>query len=183
MIAQQTPHSNSNDAGRALVAATLLVCLATAGPATATNVAADRVPQDGPPASVREVASFDDARDDRETTHLVEPIDLAGHWSGRWSSCNTGHKGPLFADFCRLSTGDYRVQFRGRFFGILPFRYSVVLRVEAVEPGVVHLRGQSYLGRLFGTFTYEATATACEFRADYRSCDDRGIFWLKKCCH
>lgn len=110
-------------------------------------------------------------------------LSLAGHWSGSWYSCSTGHRGPLFAEFCPLSTGDYRVNFRGRFFRILPFRYSVVLHVVDQQEGVVYLQGQSYLGRLFGTFTYEATATESEFRADYRSCDDRGVFTLKKCCH
>jgi hypothetical protein len=114
---------------------------------------------------------------------VVEPVDLAGHWSGAWYSYSSSHKGPLFAQFCRMSNGDYQVHFRGRFAAILPFRYSVVLRVVDVEPGLVRLRGQANLGRLFGTFTYEATATNCEFQADYDSCQDRGKFWLRKCCH
>jgi hypothetical protein len=114
---------------------------------------------------------------------IPQAVSLAGHWSGSWYSCTTGHRGPLFAEFCPLSTGDYRVNFRGRFFRILPFRYTVVLRVVDQQDGVVHLQGQSYLGRLFGTFTYEATATESGFRATYRSCDDRGVFKLQRCCH
>ena len=118
---------------------------------------------------------------------VVEPLsvehivfnDLSGTWQGTWTSCKSGHKGPMKAKFCRLKNGDYRVNFRGRFFKIFPFRYSVVLKV--VEEGdVVKLSGSSYLGRMFGTFCYSATADACQFRADYTSKKDHGVFSLKR---
>ena len=105
--------------------------------------------------------------------------DLSGSWKGSWISWTTGHKGPLKAEVCRLSNGDYRFKFRGRFFKVVPFRYSVVLGV--VEEGdVIRLKGSSYLGRMFGTFCYSATADACQFRADYTSKKDSGVFSLKK---
>jgi len=105
--------------------------------------------------------------------------DLSGSWRGSWTSCTSGHKGPMRAEFCRLNNGDYRVNFRGRFFKLFPFRYSVVLKV--VEEGdVVRLNGSSYLGRMFGTFCYSATADACQFRADYTSKKDNGVFSLTR---
>ena len=106
--------------------------------------------------------------------------DLSGSWSGSWQSCTTGHKGPLFATFCKCGEDAYRVEFSGRFFKIFPFRYSVVLRVVEDTGHEVTLAGSSFLGRLFGTFTYRATADACHFTAGYRSKKDSGSFRLQK---
>lgn len=106
-------------------------------------------------------------------------VDLSGEWKGRWESCETGHQGPLKATFCKLDGSRYQVEFRGRFFKLLPFRYSVVLNV--VQHGdVVRLQGRQDLGRLFGTFCYDARADRCNFRADYRSADDHGVFRLER---
>jgi hypothetical protein len=110
-------------------------------------------------------------------------VDLSGSWSGYWASDCTRHHGPLFANFCRLSSNQYDVHFRGRFFKILPFRYSVTLDVVKEEGDKVFLSGSSWLGRMFGTFTYEATATSCDFTANYYSCKDDGVFVLHRCCN
>ena len=106
--------------------------------------------------------------------------DLSGCWSGSWQSCTTGHKGPLFATFQKCGADAYRVEFLGRFFKIFPFRYSVVLSVVEDTGDAVTLAGSSFLGRLFGTFTYRATADACHFNAGYRSKKDSGSFRLQK---
>jgi hypothetical protein len=107
--------------------------------------------------------------------------DLSGCWSGTWESCQTGHRGPLHAQFVRLDEQHYEVYFRGRFFKLVPFRYSTVM--QAVEQdGVVHLSGSKYLGRLAGTFSFRAAATDCHFSAEYSSCDDSGQFKLSRCC-
>jgi len=112
---------------------------------------------------------------------LGHAADLSGEWSGTWQSCITGHKGVLKGTFCRIDEGHYRVDFRGRFFKIMPFRYSVTLNV--VEEGeTVKLSGDSYLGRLIGTFTYEASATSTDFTANYSSCKDSGTFVMSRCC-
>ncbi|HMC65691.1 MAG TPA: hypothetical protein VKI65_12195 [Gemmataceae bacterium] len=108
--------------------------------------------------------------------------DLSGCWRGCWESCCTGHHGPLKATFCKLDDTHYRVDFRGRFWVVVPFRYSVVLTVTGREGDKVLLAGDSYLGRLLGTFHYEAEATDCEFKATYTSCRDRGEFALTRCC-
>jgi hypothetical protein len=107
-------------------------------------------------------------------------VDLSGCWSGTWASCQTRHRGPLTAEFVRLNESQYEVFFRGRFFKLLPFQYSVVM--DAVEQnGVVQLSGSLYLGRMFGTFTFAAAATDCHFNANYDSCEDNGTFTLSRC--
>ena len=107
-------------------------------------------------------------------------VDLTGCWEGSWSSQCTRHQGPLYATFERCDATRYRVHFRGRFFKIFPFRYTVVLQVVEETSDHVTLSGSQNLGRLFGTFTYSATATDCEFTSRYASSDDQGIFRLRK---
>jgi hypothetical protein len=108
--------------------------------------------------------------------------DLSGYWAGGWNSCNTGHKGVLKADFCRISPTAYQVNFKGRFFKVFPFRYSVVLNVVSDDGQTVRLQGSSYLGRIFGTFYYTASVTDGCFNASYTSCKDAGSFRMTKCC-
>ncbi|MFO0945164.1 MAG: hypothetical protein U1D30_04340 [Planctomycetota bacterium] len=104
--------------------------------------------------------------------------DLSGDWKRHWESCTTGHKGPLKASFCKLDDATYEVTFKGRFFIVLPFKYSVTLNVVSDDGQTVTLAGESYLGRRYGTFTYNATATDTEFVANYTSCKDEGKFIL-----
>ena len=111
---------------------------------------------------------------------LTNATDLSGCWSGSWKSCGTGHKGPLNATFTKCGETQYHVAFSGRFFKIMPFRYSVTL--DVIEDGdTVKLSGSSFLGRIMGTFSYSATATACTFDSAYSSCKDNGWFHLTKC--
>jgi hypothetical protein len=109
-------------------------------------------------------------------------VDLSGCWEGRWCSATTGHKGPLEATFRRCSLTKYDVEFRGRFFKILPFRYSVTLDVIRDDGQTVELAGSAFLGKMFGTFHYQAVADACEFVSDYTSCKDSGRFTLRRVC-
>jgi hypothetical protein len=107
--------------------------------------------------------------------------DLSGAWSGQWDSVSTGHTGPLRATFSRVNDSQYQVDFRGRFFKVIPFHYSVVL--SAVEEGdTVRLSGDSYLGRRYGWFHYEAVVVGDCFTASYSSCKDSGEFRLTRCC-
>lgn len=109
-------------------------------------------------------------------------VDLSGSWSGSWQSCSTGHRGPLNATFCRLDAKHYQVTFRGRFFKIIPFTYTVVLTVVEESADSVTLAGSHYMGRRYGVFHYSATSNGCTFRADYTSCRDNGYFLLTRCC-
>ncbi|MEX2026906.1 MAG: hypothetical protein WEH44_06385 [Pirellulaceae bacterium] len=107
--------------------------------------------------------------------------DLSGAWSGRWDSLSTGHSGPLNANFTRINESQYQVDFRGRFFKLIPFRYSVVL--DVVEEGeTVRLSGDNYLGRRYGWFHYDAVVAGDCFTANYSSCKDDGQFRLTRCC-
>lgn len=108
--------------------------------------------------------------------------DLTGSWSGHWQSCSTGHQGPLNATFCQLDESHYRVDFKGRFFKLFPFRYSVTLNVVAKDDEKTTLAGSSYLGRLFGTFYYQAEVVDGVFTASYSSCKDSGKFVMRQCC-
>jgi hypothetical protein len=106
--------------------------------------------------------------------------DLTGRWAGSWESCTSGHSGPLFAEFTRCGETDYRVKFTGRFLKVIPFRYTVTLSVVEDRGDELVLAGSSYLGRLFGTFSYRATATDGRFTADYTSKKDDGTFRLTR---
>lgn len=108
----------------------------------------------------------------------VQAADLSGSWAGSWQSCTTGHSGVLRATFTKCSEIQYRVEFTGRFCKILPFRYSVTLDVVEDTGESVKLAGSSYLGRLFGTFCYTASADGCSFTAHYSSKKDQGRFDL-----
>jgi hypothetical protein len=111
---------------------------------------------------------------------VSKAVDLSGCWSGSWESCVTPHKGALWAEFVSCGPNQYEVHFRGRFFKIMPFQYSVVMAAEERD-GVVYLSGSKYLGRLVGTFSFSAAATETCFNANYRSCEDHGRFQLSRC--
>jgi hypothetical protein len=110
----------------------------------------------------------------------LEAADLSGCWTGSWQSCTTGHKGPLRAEFTRCGADAYRVTFSGRFFKVIPFTYTVRLDVVSEDADGVVLAGSSYLGRLFGSFSYRATADECRFTANYSSKKDSGVFRLTR---
>lgn len=111
---------------------------------------------------------------------VARATDLTGRWTGSWESGTTGHAGPLRATFTRCGETGYHVTFTGRFLKIVPFRYAVTLTVVEDHGDSVVLAGSSYLGRLFGTFSYRATATGCEFTARYSSRKDDGSFRLTR---
>ena len=111
----------------------------------------------------------------------AEATDLSGQWSGTWKSSKTGHKGPLRCTLTRIEDSRYRADFSGRFFKIIPFRYSVTLQVQE-EGETVTLSGQKNMGLFFGTFYYSAKADSGSFTASYQSCRDRGQFVMKRCC-
>jgi hypothetical protein len=114
-------------------------------------------------------------------TAASQAADLSGCWSGTWESCTTPHKGPLFAEFVPCGPHQYDVHFRGRFFKLLPFKYSVTMTAEERD-GVVYLSGSQYLGRMFGTFSFNAAATDTCFNANYNSCKDHGRFQMSRSC-
>lgn len=110
----------------------------------------------------------------------AEEATAAGCWSGCWRSCKTGHNGPMTAAIMPCGEDRYRAEFQGRFFKVFPFRYSVTLTVVERTDEAIILGGQSYLGRIFGTFYYTATVTENSFVASYRSRKDWGQFTMRR---
>jgi len=110
----------------------------------------------------------------------AQATDLSGCWAGSWQSCSTGHSGVLKATFTKCGDTQYRVEFSGRFFKILPFRYFVTLDVVEDTGESVTLGGSSYLGRLFGKFRYTAESDGCNFSASYSSKNDSGKFVMRR---
>ena len=108
--------------------------------------------------------------------------DISGCWSGSWLSCKSGHHGPMTATLCKVDDTHYCATFRGRFWKVFPFRYSTTLTVKSDDGETVTLQGSSWLGRLFGTFYYNATVTSTDFNASYSACRDWGKFVMTKCC-
>jgi hypothetical protein len=106
--------------------------------------------------------------------------DLSGRWSGYWVSDKNGHRGPLRANFRKVSDACYRVTFTGRFWKVVPFVYSVNLAVTGASTDAVTLAGETRAGPVIGTFRYDATATACDFEARFTSKNDSGRFVLSR---
>ena len=105
--------------------------------------------------------------------------DLSGRWSGHWVSDTTGHTGPLNGKFKQIDDTHYRVVFTGRFFKVIPFRYSQKLEVTGSDGENVTLAGSSRLPG-FGPYEYSANATSRDFHATYQSKRDRGAFILRR---
>lgn len=110
------------------------------------------------------------------------PTDLSGQWSGTWLSHSNGHDGPITGNFRKIDDDHYCVHFTGRFWGLFPFDYDVVMTVTERKADQLTMSGASNLGFLFGTFTYTATVTDTCFVASYCSKHDHGVFNMTRCC-
>jgi hypothetical protein len=106
-------------------------------------------------------------------------INLAGQWSGTWRDCQSGHHGPLNAKLCRIDDCRYRAVFSGRFWGVVPFRYGMVLEVVGREGDRVLLSGSKHVG-ISGEFECCASGTECELTASFKSKRYNGVFELKR---
>lgn len=113
-------------------------------------------------------------------TSLAADPDLTGRWKGHWQSDSSGHRGPLRGSFKQIDSTHYRVVFTGRFFRIIPFRYSETLEITGYQGDQVLLSGSSRLGPVFGTFEYNAVASRCQFVATFQSKRDHGVFVLSR---
>lgn len=113
----------------------------------------------------------------------VEAADLSGGgWEGKWCSYKNGHNGPLKATFCRINNCQYEVRFRGRFAVIVPFRYKETLNIVSETEECIHLAGETVIGPIMGSFSYDGTATSTHFKATYKSRNDCGLFEMRRCC-
>lgn len=112
-------------------------------------------------------------------TAAAQTPDLTGKWSGYWVSDKNGHTGPLKGKFRQTDAEAYRVVFRGRFWGVFPFRYGTTMNVAGASDGLVQLTASRRLGPL-GTFTMTAMATDTSFDAAFSSRGDSGRFVLSR---
>jgi hypothetical protein len=88
----------------------------------------------------------------------------------------------MTASFCKVGDECYEATFRGRFFKLIPFQYTAILRVVGYEGDRVLLAGSHRLGPVMGTFYYTAWASDTQFVATYRSKNDHGQFVLSRDC-
>lgn len=154
--------------------AILSVFVGTTGVLSAQTVTSSAIPVE----SSQEQTS--EANEVLVENEAVAELSAAGCWSGGWLSCRSGHRGPMSATIVECGPDLIRADFRGRFFKVFPFKYSVTLRVIERQPDAIVLGGQSYLGRIFGTFSYTATVTEDSFEAVYRSRKDWGKFSMRR---
>lgn len=105
---------------------------------------------------------------------------LNGFWSGVWTSKETGHRGPISANFNQIDACHYEVRFHGRFLKIIPFAYKAVLTATGTSGDRVYLSASKRLGPLLGTFTISGWATHNQFVASYSSKDDAGQFCMTR---
>jgi hypothetical protein len=111
-----------------------------------------------------------------QTLQAEEPC---GRWSGRWCSTTNGRGGRLSARVEKIDACTYQVRFSGTFFKVVPFTYSVPMKVTGQADGRTQLSGQARLP-MFGQFCCNAEVTACDFVASYSSSKDSGQFILSR---
>src|SRR5262249_52448789 len=106
--------------------------------------------------------------------------DLSGRWAGCWRDFGTGHHGPLHAHLTRIDDCHYHATFHGRFRKVVPFMYSVTLTVVGSENDHVQLSGTHRSALTGRVYEYTASASGCEFTAQF--CSDRyhGEFVLSR---
>lgn len=113
------------------------------------------------------------------TASVASAEDLSGCWSGYWVSCTNGHRGPLQATLTRVDDATYCATFTGRFWRIVPFRYTTTLHVVETTDGV-RLEGSTFLGPLMGDYSYSATVTGNVLTASYHARRDFGYWHLER---
>jgi hypothetical protein len=116
------------------------------------------------------------------------PKNLEGAWTGTWRSNKDGHTGKLRAIVTKLPTDanqpeKYSFRYHATWANII----SGVITAEhqATHPGkkkgnVLELSGEKDLGRLGGVYSFIGTASPTEFKADYKSKLDKGVFEMKR---
>lgn len=107
--------------------------------------------------------------------------DLAGCWEGTWQSDWNGHHGGLRSIITKQGDGYYNAQFHATYAVVIPFEFEIPLLVTD-DGQVYNFQGEADLGWLAGgNYTYNGTATASEFLADYcAENNDHGTFTMTR---
>lgn len=114
--------------------------------------------------------------------------DLSGAWEGTWKSGVNGHEGRLRAVALRVAPqpgmpAAYQFRYEATWKKILSACVTTRHEVTAVKPGVERpfiLWGEKDLGLLGGVYRFTGTASPSDFRADYKSEKDHGVFEMKR---
>lgn len=119
------------------------------------------------------------------TTH---PKNLEGAWTGTWKSNADGHTGKLRAIVKKMPTEagqpeKYAFRYHATWANILSG--TITAEHQAVpsgkkKDGVVRLSGEKDLGRLGGVYSFTGAASPREFKADYSSKLDKGVFEMQR---
>ena len=117
------------------------------------------------------------------------PTTLAGPWEGTWKSEASGHTGTLRAIAKPITpptphSTAYKFHYEATWMNFLKAcmtaEHDVVGGERTKSSGGSVLRGQKDLGLLGGIYTFSGRATPAEFRANYRSSVDHGVFEMKR---
>ena len=106
---------------------------------------------------------------------------VAGAWEGIWRSGENGHTGRLRCILTPTTTnGVYQAQFHATFWKLFSAGYKVNFTIQPTN-GYWLLSGEQNLGGLMGgVYKYDGKVTPTEFKANYKSSMDQGIFEMSR---
>jgi hypothetical protein len=116
------------------------------------------------------------------------PKNLEGAWNGTWKSNHDGHHGQLRAIVTKIPTAagqpeKYNFRYHATWANIISGVISAehqAIPAGKKKDGVVTLSGEKDLGRLGGVYGFTGVASPVEFKADYKSKLDKGVFEMKR---
>ncbi|GJM25349.1 MAG: hypothetical protein DHS20C16_17640 [Phycisphaerae bacterium] len=102
--------------------------------------------------------------------------EMAGRWTGTWTSDADGHSGSLRCLITDLNGGAYRAAFRSTYGNVFRFDHTVTLYAVNLR-GMWTFEGSENLGLLAGgVFNYKGKAGPNKFFSTYKSRNDEGSF-------
>ncbi len=101
----------------------------------------------------------------------TSPTDaMSGTWSGKWFDETHKHEGPMTCHLREIEPTQYEARFSGFFMAIIPFWYTVEMKVEPGDDAW-RVQAESHIKWLGGSGRYECDGTIqndimeCRFRA------------------
>jgi hypothetical protein len=116
------------------------------------------------------------------------PKNLEGAWTGTWKSNHDGHTGKLRAIVTKIPTAAgqpdkynfrYHATWANIISGVINAEHEAI-PVGKKKDGIATLSGEKDLGRLGGVYGFTGVASPIEFKADYKSKLDKGVFEMKR---
>jgi hypothetical protein len=104
---------------------------------------------------------------------------VAGAWEGTWLSDSGKHGGKLWCIMTPETNQTYEARFRATYAKVFRFTYTAHFEMQPHDIGW-EFDGESYLGKLGGTYYYEGRATSSNMVSTYKSKYEKGRFELKR---